>query len=195
MRDEFIRQLEESADLKMQVAREHADVLAAIAGRIVEAFKTGRRVWFCGNGGSFTDAHHIVGELVGRLGYDRPALPAFVLGAGVSAMTAIANDYGYDQVFSREAEGVVQPGDVLVGLSTSGNSRNVCDAMEVARRKGAVTVGLAGGRKARIDEVSDLVLHVPAFTSWRIQEVHITVGHVLCHLVERELFPRPEAKS
>lgn len=187
--NEFRRQLAESAEVK-RALEAHADTMAAITLAIIDAFRAGKRVYFCGNGGSFTDAHHIVGELVGRYMYDRPALPAFVLGAGAASLTAIANDYGYEQVFSREVKGCVQPGDVVVGLSTSGNSRNVCDALEAARSLGAVTLGMAGGKKARIDEVCSHVLHVPSTLTPRIQECHIAVGHVICDLVERALFPK-----
>jgi D-sedoheptulose 7-phosphate isomerase len=188
--DEFKNQLNASADLKRKLLASQADAMAKIARAIVDAFKAGHTVYWCGNGGSFTDAHHIVGELVGKYGYDRPPLPSFVLGAGVAAMTAIANDYGYDHVFSREIKACAKKGDVLVGLSTSGNSKNVCDALEAARAKGAVTIGLAGEKKARIDDVCDMVLHVPSTLTPRIQECHITVGHVICDVVEKELFPK-----
>lgn len=187
---EFEEQLTASAELKRKLLESQADVMAKIAVAIVDAFRNGHRVYWCGNGGSFTDAHHIVGELVGKYGYDRPPLPAFVLGSGVASMTAIANDYGYDQVFSREAKACVQAGDVVVGLTTSGHSRNVCDALAVAQENGAITVGLSGEKTARIDEVSDLVLHVPSSHTPRIQECHITVGHVICDVVEKHLFPK-----
>jgi D-sedoheptulose 7-phosphate isomerase len=190
MKSEFTRQLADSAAIKQRLARECTSTMAEIAGVITSALRTGKRVYWCGNGGSFTDCHHIVGELVGRYGYDRPPLPSFVLAAGVASLTAIANDYGYEQIFSREAEACLQKGDVLVGLSTSGNSKNVCSALEVARRKGATAIGLAGEKKARIDEVCDLVLHVPSAQTPRIQECHIAVGHVICDIVERALFPK-----
>jgi D-sedoheptulose 7-phosphate isomerase len=190
IKEEFKNQLNASADLKRKLLESQADVMAKIATTIVEAFRKGRRVYWCGNGGSFTDAHHIVGELVGKYGYDRPPLPSFVLGAGVASLTAIANDYGYDHIFSREVKAVAEKGDVVVGLSTSGNSKNVCDALEAAHAKGAVTIGFAGEKKARIDEVSDMVLHVPSTLTPRIQECHITVGHVICDVVEKELFPK-----
>jgi D-sedoheptulose 7-phosphate isomerase len=188
--NEFKQQLTASADLKHKLLASQADSMARIATAIVNAFRNGHTVYWCGNGGSFTDAHHIVGELVGKYGYDRPPLPSFVLGAGVASMTAIANDYGYDHVFSREIKACAKKGDVLVGLSTSGNSKNVCDALEAARAKGAVTIGFAGERKARIDDVCDMVLHVPSTLTPRIQECHITVGHVICDVVEKELFPK-----
>lgn len=187
---EFQRQLKESAELKLKLAAECGDTMARMAVAIIDAFKNGNSVWFCGNGGSFTDAHHIVGELVGRYGYDRPPLPAFVLGAGVATMTAIANDYGYDQVFSREVRGSVKAGDVVFGLTTSGNSKNVCDALAAASEIGAFTVAMVGEKKAKVDEIADLVLHVPSAFTPRIQECHIAVGHVLCDLVEKALFPK-----
>jgi D-sedoheptulose 7-phosphate isomerase len=187
---EFTSQLKQSAELKSRLAETQGEVMARIAVAVVDAFRNGHRVYWCGNGGSFTDAHHIVGELVGKYGYDRPPLPAFVLGAGVASMTAIANDYGYDHIFSREVNACVEAGDVVVGLSTSGNSRNVCDALAAAQQKGALTIGMAGEASARIDEVSDIVLHVPSAHTPRIQECHIAVGHVICDVVEKSLFPR-----
>ena len=190
IRDEFAQQLNASAELKRKLAETQGDAMAQIAVAIVDAFRNGHRVYWCGNGGSFTDAHHIVGELVGKYGYDRPPLPSFVLGAGVASLTAIANDYGYEHIFSREVKACVQAGDVVVGLTTSGNSRNVCDALAAAQELGALTIGLSGEKKARIDEVSDLVLHVPSTLTPRIQECHITVGHVICDLVEKHLFPK-----
>lgn len=186
----FQKQLNESADLKRRLAAECGDVMASIAVALIDAFRNKHSVWFCGNGGSFTDAHHIVGELVGRYGYDRPALPAFVLGAGVATMTAIANDYGYDQIFSREVKGSVRPGDVVVGLTTSGNSKNVCDALAAAGEIGALTVAMVGEKKGKVDDIADIVLHVPSAMTPRIQECHIAVGHVVCDLVERAIFPK-----
>lgn len=187
---EFSDQLNASAELKRKLAETQGEAMAQIAIAIVDSFRNGHRVYWCGNGGSFTDAHHIVGELVGKYGYDRPPLPSFVLGAGVASLTAIANDYGYDHIFSREVKACVQAGDVVVGLTTSGNSRNVCDALAAAQELGALTIGLTGEKQARIDEVSDLVLHVPSSLTPRIQECHITVGHVICDLVEKHLFPK-----
>ena len=190
MIDEFRRQFKQSAELKLRLAEELGEVLEQIAGTVIDALRKGGSVFFCGNGGSFSDCHHIVGELVGRYGYDRPPLPAYVLGAGVASMTAIANDYGYDSVFSREAQALVNKGDVLVGLSTSGGSANVVSALRAAKEKGAATIGFAGEQHAAIDEVSDIVLHVPSRSTPRIQECHLAVGHVLCDLIEKALFPR-----
>jgi len=187
---EFQKQLNDSAQLKIKLAAQCAEPMATIAAALIDAFRNKHSVWFCGNGGSFTDAHHIVGELVGRYGYDRPALPAFVLGAGVATMTAIANDYGYDQVFSREVKGSVRAGDVVVGLTTSGNSKNVCDALAAASEIGAYTVAMVGEKRAKVDDIADVVLHVPSTLTPRIQECHIAVGHVICDLVERALFPK-----
>ena len=184
---EFANQLNASAALKKLLVDSQGEVMAKIAVAIVDAFKNGHRVYWCGNGGSFTDAHHIVGELVGKYGYDRPPLPSFVLGAGVASMTAIANDYGYDHIFSREAKACVEAGDVLVGLSTSGNSKNVCDALAIAQEKGAITIGMAGEKKARIDDVCDMVLHVPSTLTPRILECHITVGHVICDRLDNHV--------
>lgn len=190
---EIKQQLTDSAKLKQALLESQEIEIAKAAQMLIAVLCDRGRVFICGNGGSFTDAHHIVGELVGRYGYDRDPLPAFVLGAGVASMTAIANDYGYDEVFAREAKAVMRAGDVLIGLTTSGNSKNVCKALEVAQEMAAHTISLTGQEKAKVDEVSDLVIHVPSTCTPRIQECHITIGHILCDLIERSLFPRDES--
>ncbi|MDC1142931.1 SIS domain-containing protein [Planctomycetota bacterium] len=188
--DEIKQQLTESAKLKQALLETQEIEIAKAAQMLIAVLNDRGRVYFCGNGGSFTDAHHIVGELVGRYGYDRAPLPAFVLGAGVASMTAIANDYGYDDVFAREARAVMNAGDILVGLTTSGNSVNVCKALEVAQEKAVHTIVLTGEKQAKVDELADLVIHVPSTSTPRIQECHITIGHILCDLIERTLFPQ-----
>jgi D-sedoheptulose 7-phosphate isomerase len=190
IRNEFTRQLTESADLKRRLAETQAQPLAQAAALLLDTFKNGHRVYFCGNGGSFTDAHHIVGELVGRYGYDRPPLPAFVLGAGVASLTAIANDYGYEHIFKREVDACVQTGDAVVGLTTSGNSKNVITALQAAQDRGAHTIALTGAKQGKVDEVCDIVIHVPSTETPRIQECHIAIGHVICDIVEKGMFPK-----
>lgn len=192
MKENILAQLNESSTLKQRIAESCADDIEHIAQLLISCFQNNGSVYFCGNGGSFTDAHHIVGELVGRYGYDRAGLPAFVLGAGVAAMTAIGNDYGYDQVFSREAQAACKKGDVLVGLSTSGNSQNVVLAIEAAKQNGATTIGWCGEKQGKLDDLCDLVLHIPSPHTPRIQEGHITVGHIVCDLVEKALFPKTQ---
>ncbi|WP_404385170.1 D-sedoheptulose 7-phosphate isomerase [Caenispirillum salinarum] len=178
---------QEAADnfVKLQ---EQAPVVAEAAAMLIESLKAGGKVMFCGNGGSAADSQHLSAELMGRYMRDRPALPALALSVDTSALTAIGNDYGYEHVFARQVEGIGRAGDVLVGLSTSGNSANVLAALEVARGKGIRTIGLTGAGGGRMAEACDLCIKVPATRTNRIQEMHIAVGHLLCGMVEDALF-------
>lgn len=155
---------------------------------ITETFKLGHRVYFCGNGGSAADAQHLAAEFSGRFYIDRHALPAEALHCNSSYLTAVANDYSYEVIFARLIEGIGQKGDVLVGLSTSGNSANVVKAFEVAKQKGIHTVGFTGSKGGKMIEVSDLIFRVPSDDTPRIQESHIMLGHIICQLVEENCF-------
>src|SRR5688572_26161101 len=155
---------------------------------IVTAFKDGKRVYFCGNGGSAADAQHLAAEFSGRFYIDRKALPAEALHCNTSYMTAVANDYSYDVVYARLIDGIGQSGDVLVGLSTSGNSANIVKAFEVARSKGILTVGFTGLSGGVMKELSDYLVNVPSLDTPRIQECHIMLGHIICQLVEEKYF-------
>lgn len=160
----------------------------AAAGRMcAEALNLGRRIYLCGNGGSAADAQHIAAELIGRFVGERRSLPAIALTTDSSALTAIGNDYGYDQVFSRQVEGLAEAGDVLIAISTSGNSLNVLNAVQIAKRRGASVIGLSGKSGGELHGVVDLSLVVPSDVTARIQEMHIVVGHLLCELIERQL--------
>jgi len=156
---------------------------------ISEAFRQGHRVYFCGNGGSAADAQHLAAEFSGRFYTDRSALPAEALHSNSSYLTAVANDYGYDAVYARLIEGIGKPGDVLVGLSTSGNSPNILKAFEKAREKGITTIGFTGDTGGKMKTLSDQLINVPSADTPRIQESHITIGHIICQLVEEHLFP------
>jgi len=168
------------------------ETLMAAFGRAVdtvtEAFLAGHSVWFCGNGGSAADAQHLAAELSGRFRLDRKALPAEALHVNTSYLTAVANDYGYDAVYSRLVEGYCRSGDILVGLSTSGNSPNIVNAFASARTRGIATIGLTGASGGKMAPLSDILLNVPSTDTPRIQEAHILLGHMLCELVERRLF-------
>ncbi len=164
--------------------KKHAAAIAAAAEIIIEALKAGRAIYFCGNGGSAADAQHLAAELSGRFLKNRRPLPGVSLTTNSSALTAIGNDFGYDEVFSRQLEGVAQRGDVLVSLSTSGNSPNVVKAIEVARKVGMKNIGLTGERSSKLSELCDVCLQVPSASTPRIQEMHILVGHILCELAE-----------
>jgi D-sedoheptulose 7-phosphate isomerase len=154
----------------------------------VAALKEGKRVYFCGNGGSAADAQHLAAEFSGRFYIDRDALPAEALHCKTSYLTAVANDYSYDVVYARLIRGIGHRGDILFGLSTSGNSGNIVKAFETAREKGLVTVGMTGEGGGKMKDLSDHLLSVPSRNTPRIQEAHITIGHIICQLVEEQYF-------
>ncbi len=184
----------ESVKVKQALLDREADTVARIATVCAKASAAGKTLFLMGNGGSFTDAQHIVGELIGRYGYDRPGIAAVTLGSNFASLTAIGNDYGYEQIFLREVEALVKPGDVVIGLSTSGGSKNVLAAFAKAREKGAVLIGLTGEKQpSPMDEVCDHVLHVPSRVTPRIQECHILVGHLIAQAVEEAVYPRGPA--
>lgn len=155
----------------------------------IKAFKNDKKMLFCGNGGSASDAQHIASELSGRFYKDRPPLYAEALHVNSSYMTAVANDYGYDETYARMVEASGRKGDVLVGISTSGNSPNVVKAMQSAKEIGMVTVGFTGCKGGKMKEICDIMIQVPSDDTPRIQEVHILVGHIICQLIEEEMFP------
>jgi len=155
---------------------------------IVTAFKNGNKVLFCGNGGSAADAQHLAAEFSGRFYLDRDALPAEALHCNSSYMTAISNDYSYDVIYSRLVKGIGNEGDVLVGLSTSGNSKNIVAAFEVAKEKGMTTIGFTGESGGVLRSVSDHLINVPSIDTPRIQESHIMLGHIICQMVEAQYF-------
>ena len=159
--------------------------LLEVAGIALSTIKAGHKIMLCGNGGSAADSQHIAAELIGRFEKERQSMAAFALTADTSALTAIGNDYGYDQVFSRQVEGLGQSGDLLIGISTSGNSKNVVNAMEVARSKSIRTVALVGDKPdGAVQAIADYVLAAPSTNTARIQECHILMMHTLCQLVE-----------
>ncbi len=178
--------LREGAELRLG-SLELRDRVVDAADRIARAFRGGHRLYLFGNGGSAADAQHIAAEFSGKFRKDRAPLPAFALTANSSAVTAIANDFAYADVFARQVRGAVAEGDVVVGISTSGTSENVLRGLQAARELGATTVGLCG-RKGQMEECSDLLLAVPGETTSLLQEIHIAIGHVLALLVEEELF-------
>jgi D-sedoheptulose 7-phosphate isomerase len=155
---------------------------------LVGTLRSGGRLWFCGNGGSAADAQHLAAEFSGRFYRDRRALPAEALHCNSSYMTAVANDYGYEYVYERLVDGIAQPGDVLVGLSTSGNSPNIVRAFMTARDKGVHTIGFTGVGGGKMASFSDILIDVPSTDTPRIQEAHILMGHILCQLAEEAYF-------
>jgi len=157
---------------------------------IINCYKNGGKVLFCGNGGSAADAQHLAAELSGRFYFDRAPLEAEALHVNSSYVTAVANDYSYDDIYSRYVNGVGKKGDVIIGLSTSGNSENIVRALQVAKSKGMITVGMTGHAGGKMKDLSDYLLNVPSTDTPRIQESHIMLGHAFCELVEAGLFKR-----
>lgn len=164
--------------------------LQQIATDMVKTLKNNGRIYFCGNGGSAADAQHLAAEFSGRFYTDRQALPADALHCNTSYLTAVANDYSYDVVYARLVQGIANPGDFLVGLSTSGNSVNIVKAFEVAREKKVTTVGFTGMEGGKMKPLSDYLLNVPSTDTPRIQESHIMLGHIICQLVEEMYFAK-----
>lgn len=163
-------------------------VIEKMADATVKALKAHHRVYICGNGGSAADAQHIAGEFVGRFMMERGPLPCIALTTDSSVLTCLANDYSFDRVFERQVQGLMQKGDVLIALSTSGNSKNILLAVEAAKELGAVTLGFSGRGGGKLKELADICLVAPADESPRIQELHITCAHILCHIVEARCF-------
>jgi D-sedoheptulose 7-phosphate isomerase len=176
------------ADRRGQLdAPRYPEQVAAIVAAIVDAFRNKKKVLWCGNGGSAADAQHLAAEFSGRFLRERGGLPSEALSVNTSALTAIGNDFGYDNVFARQVEAFAQPGDVVVGITTSGKSPNVVRALEAANKIGATTVAFTGNGGGPLAEIADLVLLGPDGYSAIVQEVHITMGHIICDLVEQEL--------
>jgi D-sedoheptulose 7-phosphate isomerase len=184
------RIIEESVAVKRLILKDHELVqrIYDFKSLLVDAYRNGAKVLFCGNGGSAADAQHIAAELSGRFYIDRKPLYAEALHCNSSYMTSVSNDYGYENVFSRAVEAMARKGDVLVGISTSGNSSNVLKAFEKAREMGVCTVEMTGNDGGKIAPFADLIINVPSDVTPRIQESHIMIGHIVCELVEKELF-------
>ncbi len=164
------------------------DVIETVAKKCLKVYQNGKKTILAGNGGSAADAQHIAAELVGRYGFDRPSIPSLALTTDTSNLTAIGNDYGYDQVFSRQLAGMGQEGDLFIGISTSGNSKNVLKAFAVAKEKGITTVALVGRDGGAMAKEADFAIVVPSSSTPRIQESHILIGHIICDIIEKELF-------
>jgi D-sedoheptulose 7-phosphate isomerase len=190
MREKIKAELKASIETKEQVLQHLVPQIEAAARVMVEAVRAGHKILFFGNGGSAADAQHLAAELVGRFRLERKALPALALTTDTSIITAIANDYSFENIFARQIEGLAQPGDVAFGISTSGNSKNVAAGLAKAKQAGCKTIGLIGSG-GKIAELSDITIAVPSSDTPRVQESHITIGHILCGLVEDELFGRP----
>jgi D-sedoheptulose 7-phosphate isomerase len=186
--ESVIEAFETSADVKNEFIRTHAERVVEVGQLLIRTFREGKKVMLFGNGGSATDASHIAAEFVGRYRLDRDPLPALALGTDMAALTSIANDYDFTDIFSRQVLAHGRKGDVAIAISTSGNSLNVIRGVEAAHDRGLVTVGWTGATGGKLTDLVDYCFRVPSSVTARIQECHITLGHVLCELIEERLF-------
>ncbi len=183
-------QIKKSLETKKKIYEDDVLIkkIEEVARKCVALYKTDKKTILAGNGGSAADAQHIAAELVGRYGFDRPSIPSLALTTDTSNLTAIGNDYGYDHVFSRQLEGMGQENDIFIGISTSGNSVNILKAFESAKKKNIMTVALTGRDGGEMAKLADIALIVPSEDTPRIQESHILIGHILCDIIEQEIF-------
>lgn len=195
MREKILKIFEESVSVKERFARENIETIVAVSKVIAEAFNEGRKLLLFGNGGSATDASHIAAEFVNRFKRERPGLPAIALNTDTAVITSIANDYDYTEVFARQLKSLAEEGDVVIAISTSGNSSNILKAMDVAKKKRLRTIAFTGAKGERFASKADYAFIVPSENTPRIQETHITLGHVLCQMVEEILFETPRNKN
>ena len=184
------QRIQSSIDVKQAILRDNSllNRIEQAVEMITACFKKGNRVFFCGNGGSAADAQHLAAEFSGKFYFDRAVLPAEALHCNTSYLTAVANDYSFDIIYSRLISGIAKKGDILVGLSTSGNSKNIVQAFEKAREMGVHTIGFTGEKGGLMKDLSDILLNVPSNDTPRIQESHILIGHIICELVEHSIF-------
>ncbi len=190
MKDVVLNAFAESAAVKHQFVRDHADRIVELATLIATRFREGRKVLLFGNGGSATDAAHLAAEFVGRYKRERAPLPAIALATDIATVTCIANDYGFEELFARQIRAYGQKGDLAIAISTSGNSPNVLKGVAAARECGLTTIGWTGGSGGRLAAAVEYPFVVPSTVTARIQESHITLGHVLCELIEDHLLGR-----
>ncbi len=188
MKDAIIKIFEDSAQVKVKFARENADRIVEVVQLIAQAFREGKKVILFGNGGSACDASHIAAEFVNRFLMERPPLPAIALNTDTAVLTSISNDYDFTQVYSKQLAALGHEGDVVIGISTSGNSPNVLKAVEAAKKNGMRTIALTGGTGGKLAKTADYTFIVPTKHTPRIQETHITLGHTICEMVDEELF-------
>ncbi len=188
MKDAIIKAFEDSAQIKITFARENADKIIEVVQLIAQAFRDGKKVILFGNGGSAMDASHIAAEFVNRFLMERPPLPAIALNTDAAVLTSISNDYDFSQVYSKQLAALGHEGDVVIGISTSGNSPNVLKGLETAKKNGMRTVVLTGGTGGKMASMAEYVFIVPTRATPRIQETHITLGHTICQMVDEELF-------
>ena len=187
------KNIKEAIEVKQKVMSDSAmmEAIAKLAETMSDAYNKGNKVLFCGNGGSAADAQHLAAELSGRYYYDRPPLNSEALHVNTSYLTAVGNDYSFEMIYARMLEAIAHKGDILIAMSTSGNSPNVVKAVEQAKEMGMYTVGMAGASGGKMNDLCDVMIKVPSTDTPRIQEVHMLIGHTLCELVEKAIFPKP----
>lgn len=190
MENYILTHLKESIKVKNKILEDKSILLniEKVAKICIEAYKNGKKVLIAGNGGSAADAQHIAGELVSKFYFDRPGLACLALTTDTSILTAIGNDYGYEKLFSRQVQANGEQNDVFIGISTSGNSQNIIEALKECKSKGIKTVGLTGEKSSTMDQECDICIKIPSSSTPRIQEAHIVIGHIICAIVEEEVF-------
>ena len=194
MEDYIVKIFKESSNLKETFVGENLDGIVSVVEAITAALKAGNKILIFGNGGSAADAQHLAAEFVNRFIIERPPLPAIALSTDTSVITSIGNDYDFSEIFSKQIRAIGQAGDVAWGISTSGSSQNVIKALGVAKKMGLVTIGITGRDGGEIAKMVDYSLNVSSHSTPRIQEVHITLGHVICEMVDFKLFQKPDVK-
>ncbi len=194
MREKIIKAFEESISIKEKFIKNSVDEIVEVSKAIADAFNDGKKLLLFGNGGSATDASHIAAEFVNRFKRERPSLPAISLNTDMAVITAIANDYDYSDVFAKQLKAIGEEGDIVIAISTSGNSANVLKAMDVAKKKKIKTVAFTGAKGEKFASKASYAFVVPSDNTPRVQETHITLGHVLCQMVEEILFEAPRKR-
>ena len=194
MKTTLLKAFEESVSTKQKIIQDNVllEKIELLTNKIIQCYQNNGKVLWCGNGGSAADAQHLAAELSGRFYYDRQPLYSEALHVNTSYITAVANDYSYDEIFARLVKAMIQPQDILIGLSTSGNSKNVINALIEGKNKGAYIVGFTGETGGKMKDYVDLLINVPSKDTPRIQESHMMIGHTVCQLVEQILFPKNE---
>lgn len=190
MKPSILHQIEKSISIKKMIYDDEniITLIESVSSHIIKTYRLGNKTLLAGNGGSAADAQHLAGEFVSRFYFDRPALSSIALTTDTSILTAIGNDYGYEQIFARQVHANGNKGDVFIGISTSGSSKNILEALKVCREKEITTVGLTGETGGTMDELCDYCIKVPSAETPRIQESHILIGHIICSLVEESIF-------
>jgi D-sedoheptulose 7-phosphate isomerase len=191
MREKILKIFEESMAIKERFVKENIETIIEVSKVIADTFNEGKKLLLCGNGGSATDASHIAAEFVNRFKRERPGLPAIALNTDMAVITSIANDYDYSEIFARQIKSLAEEGDIVIAISTSGNSDNVLKAMDAAKKKRLKTIAFTGSKGNKFAAKADFAFIVPSDNTPRIQETHITLGHVLCQMVEEILFDSP----